>query len=191
MCYGLDEFRPLAEELPCPFDALPNVVDTMVEHSVGELVGFEALEHGFDRIEFRAAGWQEEVLRFLLFPDLVPSRPIKHPEHGVVAGRRRFAEVEQMAVPFAGVDGFADMAGNAPAFRASGGEERAAADAPPRDGGCRAGMHGRPDGIRKHLDLVVGNNRFLLFPWDRNPASLALSMAIGRLRKPALPPQAR
>ena len=48
---------------------------------------------------------------------------------------------------------------------------------------CRDAWIGWPAGFRKHLDLVVGNNRFLLFPWVRvrNLASHALSMATARL----------
>ena len=48
---------------------------------------------------------------------------------------------------------------------------------------CRDEWIGWPEGYRKHLDRVVGNNRFLLFPWVRvgNLASKALSIATGRL----------
>ena len=48
---------------------------------------------------------------------------------------------------------------------------------------CRDAWIGWPEGYRKHLDRVVGNNRFLLFPWVRvrNLASKALSTATGRL----------
>ena len=48
---------------------------------------------------------------------------------------------------------------------------------------CRDAWIGWPEGYRKHLDRVVGNNRFLLFPWVRvrNLASKALSIATGRL----------
>ena len=48
---------------------------------------------------------------------------------------------------------------------------------------CRDAWIGWPEGYRKHLDRVVGNNRFLLFPWVRvrNLAFKALSIATGRL----------
>ncbi len=49
---------------------------------------------------------------------------------------------------------------------------------------CRDEWIGWPaEGFRKHLDLVVGHTRFLIFPWVRvdNLASKALSMALRQL----------
>ena len=48
---------------------------------------------------------------------------------------------------------------------------------------CRDVWIGWPEGYRKHLDRVVGNNRFLLFPWVR-VRKLGFQGVIDRDRSP-------